>query len=172
MLAYQPHDQASGGSLLFDLHRAHEDVLGGMEELGRLTRDSGPDEQLLCKARWKLSQASMRRRLLWARILGHLAPIAEPGVRNELMRLQELDIELLGVSTAHIGQWTTESIVRDWPGYCAASREMRRKMIARMEEEKRILYPLLREGRTTTRATRSGVSGGSISRPPDIGNAA
>lgn len=157
MLTCRPHDQASSGSLLFDLHRVHEEVLGGMEELGRLTRDSSPDEQSLGNARWKLSRASMRRRLLWARILTHLAPSAEAAVRDELLRLQQLDIELLGASTTYITTWTTESIVRDWSGYCAASREMRWKMIARMEQEKRILYPLLREGRTMTHASPSGV---------------
>lgn len=172
MLTFRPNDQASSGSLLFDLHRAHEDVLGGMEELGRLTRDIRPDEQSLCNARWKLSRASMRRRLLWATILTHLAPSADANVTDELLRLQQLDIELLGASTTHITTWTTESIVRDWPGYCAASREMRWKMIARMEEEKRVLYPLLRGDRIITRARSFNVFNGSIPRRPDVGNAA
>lgn len=172
MLTCRSHDQAGSGSLLFDLYRAHEDVLGGMEALGRLTRDPSPDEQSIGIARWKLSQASMRRRLLWARILTHLTPCADAAAKEELLRLQKLDIELLGASTAHIGTWTTDAIVRDWPGYCAASREMRWKMIARMEEEKRVLYPLLRGGHTMTHAGRWSVNDGSISWRPDVGNAA
>lgn len=154
-----PDFRANGGSLLMDLHRAHEDVLGGMEELGRLTRDSLPDDQALSSARWKLSQASMRRRLLWARILGHLAPVVDRDANDDLLRLQKLDIELLGASTDHIKKWTIDAIIADWPGYCLASRHMRWKMIARMEEEKRVLYPLLRG--------RHGQSHGSTPRLPE-----
>lgn len=172
MLGHHPHDQSSGGSLLFDLHRAHEDVLGGMEELGRLTGERAPDGRSLNSARWKLSRASMRRRLLWAKILRYLAPSADAGVRHELLRLQRHDIELLGASTLRIQNWTTESIVRDWPGYYAAAREMRQRMLARMEEEKRILYPLLRACVSTSRATRSGVNDGSIWPRPNVDSAA
>lgn len=146
MLSCKPDHQADSGSLLVDLHRAHEDVLGSMEELCRLTRDWLPDEQALGCARWKLGKAGMLRRRLWARILGHLAPTVDRDARDELLRLQKLDIDLLCASTEHIRRWTIESIVGDWQGYCAASRAMRSKMISRMEEEKRVLYPLLRAG--------------------------
>lgn len=144
MIARHFEVQPNSDPLLFELHRAHDFIVQAMEGLIRLTSSSRPDDALLREARLKLSRASIRRQLLWADILHFLAPKVGRFARRELRRLQEIDIKLLRASTEHARAWTAEAVFADWPGYCEASRSMRGKMIAAMEAERRILYPLLR----------------------------
>lgn len=136
-------------SLLLELHLAHERVLGAMEVLGRLTRECAPNEDRLSNARWKLSAASMHRRLLVRTIHDRLAPSATMTEAVDLRRLQILDAEIRQASTDHISNWTTSAILLDWPGYCEASIAIRGEMIGYLEEEKRVLNPMLRFSRTS-----------------------
>lgn len=48
-------------------------------------------------------------------------------------------------SSAHVSKWTIDAVEADWPTYCAASGMMRLRMMARIDAEKRIVYPLLKE---------------------------
>lgn len=128
---------------LEQLENAHRELIGAMENLGRLTRDDEPDIEQLSEARWKISSASLARRMLWGRILSWLLPRVQPEQSAQLQRLQHADGELLSASTKHVARWTSPTILADWPGYRSASRDMRWKMIAAIEMEKKILRPML-----------------------------
>ena len=141
-----PQDRAShqtAASLLAELGQAHEALLDAMGELERITLGPVPDGQQFTTVRWRLSRASLTRRMLWTRILGYLLPRVGEAAADDLRRLQDADIDLLRTSIRHVSQWTTEQALADWRGYCQASLTMRGRMVAGIEAEKRILYPML-----------------------------
>jgi hypothetical protein len=134
---------ANPSFLLDELKAAHANLLRAIEEIDQLTRGPVPSRELLDSIRWRLSKASLSRRLLWGKILCVLSPIVGESIRAELRHLQETDIQLLRDSTQHVAKWTTENIIDDWPAYCRASERMRSKMGDAVAEEKRTLYPIL-----------------------------
>ena len=135
--------QANPSGLLAELKRAHEDLLRAIEELAELTAGPAPAKGDLVSIRWKVSSASLSRRLLWGRILMSLSGRVDPAEQHKLRRLQDLDIELLRTSTKHVGAWTSEAILEDWAGYCRDSRDMRAKMIEAITSEQELLFPIL-----------------------------
>jgi hypothetical protein len=137
--------QPNSGALLAELKRAHEDLLRAIEELAELTAGPAPPKGDLVNIRWKVSSASLSRRLLWGRILMSLTGCVGPTEQQKLRKLQDMDIELLRKSTKHVGAWTSEAILEDWPGYCRDSRDMRAKMIEAITLEQETLFPILHE---------------------------
>lgn len=146
MQTRQSHTGTGWSEFLFRLHRAHEELLAALEAVELLTRQLAPDPSLLGTARWKLSKASMCRRLLAAEIIAQLRARTEGGDRDKLLRLQEGEAELLALGTDHVRRWTAEEIAADREGFCEAARAMRLRLIARMAEERRVFHPLLRAG--------------------------
>ena len=114
-----------------------------MNAVDILTRGQVPAKPKLTAMRWSLSKASLARRMLWGKILTALSPGLSTDQTVALRRLQEWDINLLRASTHHVSKWTTEAVLANWSGYCAASRSIRRKMAANVDAEKVILYPIL-----------------------------
>ena len=134
---------ATAAFLLGELEDAHSILLGAIEELAELTRGAVPDKERLVEVRWRVSEASLIRRLLWGRIHAYLSEHAVGEFENSLRDLQEADMVLIRVSTEHVGRWTADAVIEDWPGYCSASTNMRRRLIEGVELEKRLLYPIL-----------------------------
>ena len=125
------------------LKEAHANLINAVDELARLTLGPLPDKDVLIGTRWKVSDASLSRRLIWGRIHAHLSNRVDPNVERDLRHLQDMDARLIRTSATHVARWTAESITEDWPGYCRASELMRRQMIEAVGEERRLLYPLL-----------------------------
>lgn len=125
------------------LKDAHAELLASIDTLAELTTGPVPAREQLVSVRWNVSKASLARRLLWGRILAHLAGRVDEREEDELRQLQEADLQLFRGSTAHIATWTADRIIDDWPAYCEASRVMRGKMLEGMAMEKRLLYPML-----------------------------
>jgi hypothetical protein len=128
---------------LDELQRAHSVLLAAIMELAQLTKGPLPSREVLNRARWTLSRASLSRRMLWTRILCDISPNGDQRARGDLQRLQQIDMRLLRDSTEHVARWTAEAIAGDWPGYGRASAQMRSKMMEALEAEQRLLYPLL-----------------------------
>ena len=129
--------------MLAELQQAHGVLLGAMDAVDILTRGLVPDKDTLTAKRWNLSKASLARRMLWGKILTGLSPGLSANRTDALRRLQDWDINLLRASTHHVAKWTTEAVLANWSGYCAASRSIRRKMAANLDAEKMILCPIL-----------------------------
>ena len=125
------------------MNEAHETLLRAMVAMDILTRGQVPARAKLTSTRWNLSKASLARRMLWGKILTSLSAELSADRTDALRRLQDGDINLLRASTHHVSKWTTEAVLANWDGYCAASRSIRRKMAAGIDAEKRILYPML-----------------------------
>lgn len=143
---------------LSQLQDAHIRVLNAIEELAQLTDRPVPNKDELPTVRWRLSAASLSRRLLWGRIHSLLASrTADQKIDNDLRHLQEVDRNLMHASTNHVGRWNLDAIFDDWTGYCEASKAMRRKMTDAISEEKRLLYPILSEFESEDRAWPSDI---------------
>ena len=133
----------TAASLLDELRQAHSALLDAIAELEAITHEPAPDSERFTAVRWRLSRASLTRRMLWTRILGHLLPRVGEAAADELRQLQDADIDLLRTSIRHVSKWTTQGALADWTAYCAASRTMRGRMAAGIEAEKQLLYPML-----------------------------
>lgn len=148
-LAYQrtyelTRNASPSGTLLIQLAGTHDQLVREMEKLDHLTLGSLPAASALTAARWQLSQASLRRRSLSTRIIDFLSTRLDNGGEG-LKTLREADQAMMRRSAQHVGKWSTESICRDWNGYCAASRDIRLHMRAHMLVEKQTLFPLLEQ---------------------------
>lgn len=143
--------QAISSGLLAEIIKAHEDLLEAIGELAELTSGPAPAKGDLVNIRWKVSSASLSRRLLWGRILISLSGRVDAAEQQKLRRLQDMDIDLLRTSTKHVGAWTPEVILEDWSGYCRDSRDMRAKMTEAIRSEQELLFPILHRMGTGTR---------------------
>lgn len=142
---YVPESAHVARTLLSELRNAHRHLISQLLAMDALTSEREVDPTMCATSRWRLSQASLGRRLLVARICDYFLPRLDPDWRTELRALAEADRGLLLVSSAHLGRWPASSIQADWPGFCSASREMQRKTHAHIALEQRVLYPLLEE---------------------------
>jgi hypothetical protein len=142
MMTDPRQNQATPG-LLAEYEKNHAELLSAMAVMDSVTRATLADRNLFSNARWRLSHASFKRRMLWGRIYRRLAPRAGPYQAAALDRIQATDLELIHQSAAHVGKWTTDAVEADWPGYCEASRAIRWKMNAHIGAERRVVYPLL-----------------------------
>ena len=128
---------------LESLKEAHSNLVQAISALEGLTRGPVPMRERLVEARYRLSKASLERRLLWGRIHAYLSRSASREAESDLRKLQQSDIALLRAAASHVGKWTTDVIFEDWLGYCRASAAMRVKLTDAAALEERLLYPLL-----------------------------
>jgi hypothetical protein len=130
--------------MLAELRDAHAEIIAWIDELEILTSFETPDRVQLTGVRWRLSQASRRRSdIIERNVYRTLLNGTDGHARDELLKLKAIGVELRQYSARHVDEWTIEKIVEDWPGYRQASFAMRNSMRARIDEERRILYPLL-----------------------------
>ena len=130
-------------ALLVQLRDAHERLLGEMEKLDRITLGPLADGSEFAAARWQLSQASLRRRTLSARVAEFLVGRIDDGDARRLKMLQSENQVAVTRSARHIRDWTTQTIRQDWIGYGMASRQIRMQMTANILLEQQMLYPIL-----------------------------
>ena len=131
------------GFWLDQLEEAHSRLLGAIDHLQQLAEGPAPDKELLVTVRWRVSEASLARRLLWGRIHDALARQCDPIVERDLRELQEADIRLIRASADHVARWPADAVIGDWEGYCRASEAMRRQMTDAVAVERRLLCPIL-----------------------------
>jgi hypothetical protein len=114
-----------------------------MAVLDELTRGALPGKDSIVEARWNISRASLARRVLWNKISDHLSRRQCDITTRDLRALMGSDMALLRASSAHLSRWGIDAVMLDWSGYCTASLDIRWKMDAAVEAEKRLLYPML-----------------------------
>lgn len=136
-------DRGHSAHLLAEFRLAHDALVRTMADLDDLTRGPLPSKAQIVEARWRISRASLARRMLWKRVYDHLSRFIVQSSSSDLNRLQEADTALLRASSAHVSRWGIDAVISDWSGYCQASLEIRWKMKACMGAEKRLVYPML-----------------------------
>ena len=142
-------------AMLAELREAHAALVVALAEMERVTHDPAADRLRYSRARWRLSNASLARRALWQRIHHSLAGCALGADARTIAELQETDLALLRASADHIREWITPTVEAKLEQYCAASRDIRRKMKAGISAEQRLLYPLLERAGRAVRSARA-----------------
>lgn len=126
-----------------DLPALHDALIATIAELAALTARDAPDEAPIASTRYKLTRLSTARRRAIEMLCAALIPGLPPHDAEKLRRLQDDNTTQRGSSSRHIAEWAPRDIVKNWPGYRAASATMRAAMLAQIEREKTLLYPLI-----------------------------
>ena len=140
---YVPESADVARTFLAELRQTHRDMLAHIQQLESLSQEAEPDRARLTTLRWRLGQASLARRLLASRICEYFEPRLGPAQVQELHELRRADREMLRMSAAHLGKWTSETSLRDWEGYCRDGQASRRRSHDHIALEQQVLYPLL-----------------------------
>lgn len=125
------------------LQTLHGQLLEMIDELEALCARPGPDEAALAALRYRLTRTSGARRKLIEKLCAELqATLPETRVAS-IRALRESNVAAMTSSSDHIGTWSLREIMKDWPGYCQASQQIRRSMRDQIELERTTLYPYL-----------------------------
>lgn len=114
-----------------------------MASFNELTLGPLPDHAALATARWRLSNASLHRRTLSARITQFLGRRADIGGSEAICAVRSADNQMMQRSAEHVRDWTVQAITGDWEGYCRASRKIRAHMTNHLTLEREVVFPLL-----------------------------
>lgn len=142
---YIPESALIARTMLGEIRHAHRNLIAQIEAMDAMTAGDLADPVLFASGRWRLSQASLGRRLLAARVCDYFLPRLGPDKRASLVQLIAADQALLKDSSAHLCRWTTEHVRGDWTGFRTASCVMWRKTYAHIASEQRVLYPMLEQ---------------------------
>lgn len=142
---YIPESALVARTMLGELRSAHRNLIAQLAAMEALTAGALADPVLCANGRWRLSQASLGRRLLATRVCDYFLQRLVADKRTALLQLIAADQALLKDSSAHLGRWTAEHVRDDWTGFRAASREMWRKTFEHIASEQRVLYPMLEQ---------------------------
>lgn len=127
------------------LQQEHRILRGITGELrSRISEDRCSDPAGLAQCRWKLARmVTAHLAQEDAHVYGPLAHDPRPEAVAISRRFrQELGL-LLGQFSAHIGKWSAEAVIADWPGYCREAMALLEALDTRIECEDEELYPLL-----------------------------
>ena len=130
-------------SMLSQMRRAHHALVAQIANMESLTVGIRYEPAACMAGRWKISQASLARRVLSARICDYLLARRGPHETERLLALRHADRDLLRLSAGHVANWSPQAIGVDWRGYCAASCAIRMRMRKQIFHEESVLYPLL-----------------------------
>jgi hypothetical protein len=143
----QPSALTPAAKMLSELQAAHVKLLAYISEMDRLCQPPAKCAQELTAARFRLSHASLSRRVLVEQVCGYLGPLVNDTDAQALRSLAKERFDYIVRSTAHISRWPIEKVAQDWSGYCVASRAIRREMARTVETEKSALYAMLQRYR-------------------------
>ena len=146
----------SAGELLGALRDAHAGLRVEIANMDLITQGRTSDSLAYANARWKISQASLKRRQLAAEARHLLLAAGTDADKAVLKTLEEAEQHMMRRSREHIGSWTIARIDRDWDGYCSASRMIRWHMSAHLLVERRTLFPLLDRAARRANSLHSG----------------
>ncbi|MFW2829926.1 hypothetical protein [Sphingomonas sp. ID0503] len=122
-----------------DLAAAHAELRRLIDAIEAETARPLPDIAGLTSVRMKLTQASRRRTALVDEIVRRNRVAASAEQRAHLETLWTDLQQARMISAGHIGRWTVQAIKADWPGYCAASADLRIRMRAQIDREAALL---------------------------------
>jgi hypothetical protein len=131
--------------VLAELRLHHEKIRVLLQELEMLCRDQHADIAKVSAVRLDLTRASRARSaFLNAIVYPKLLRFCSPDKRIAIEKLKSEGLLMLVRSGDHLRRWTSREVAADWPGYCLASSAARQSMLARIEHEADLLYPLLK----------------------------
>ena len=129
--------------LTSEYKRAYEQMLAALAALDELSLDATPNQLRVSHTRLRITRASHEIRAVFQKIMSILSESASPTLARKVELLVQMHVELRQASRRHIGTWTQAQAQADWPGYCRASAELRRRWRETMDRERQLLHPLL-----------------------------
>lgn len=127
--------------MLAKLKALHDELLAAISGLTALTDRGLPDRSRLADQRLALSRASAARSLLLElEIYPYLLATLPAEDAQAVRRLRTEALAQRVSSAGHVGRWTIDAAMADWPGYCEASRAMRTAMRQQIAAEQSLLY--------------------------------
>lgn len=100
-------------------------------------------QQSVGTLRWQLARQLMSHLALEDRIFyPAMQRLTEERARSTALRLQAEIGTLAQDFSAYMYRWSDDRVAREWPLFCAETREILAALAARMEQEERLLYPL------------------------------
>ena len=119
---------APSAVLLEQLSGAHDQLMVEIENIERITHGPQPESGEITVGRWRISQASLKRRTLAASIHDFLANRLDGADVESVKKVQLADQDMMRLSARHVGAWPIKAISKDWQGYCDASDAIRAHM--------------------------------------------
>lgn len=126
-----------------ELQTLHEQLLVMIDELEALCARPNADEAALAALRYRLTRTSGARRKLIETLCVELQMTLPQTEIAPIRALRESNVAAMTSSSDHIGTWSLREIMKDWQGYCHASRQIQQSMRNQIELEKTTLYPYL-----------------------------
>jgi hypothetical protein len=126
-----------------DLETLHGELLEMLDTLEALCASSTPDESALAALRYRLTRTSGARRKLVETLCVELQMTLPKAEIAPIRALREANIAAMTSSSDHIGTWSLRQVMKDWSGYCLASKQIRRAMREQIALEQDTLYPYL-----------------------------
>ena len=163
-LLYMPESAHVAKTLLTQLREAHRELMRQISAMEKLTSAEAVDPVECAGQRWRLSQASLTRRLLAARICDYFLRRMDPAESVELKALVEADQALLRASSAHLGRWSAGALHADWSAFCRDSRDMLARTQRHIAREQQVLYPQLERLAEQCQRLGNGASDGARTR--------
>jgi hypothetical protein len=133
----------SQGETMPALQTLHRQLLEMIDELEALCALPKANEAALAGLRYRLTRTSGARRKLVEKLCADLEMTLPQPQFVPIRALRESNAAAMTSSSDHIGTWSLREIMKDWPGYCQASQQIRRSMRDQIELERRTLYPYL-----------------------------
>jgi len=131
--------------LLNQLKDVHEEVRATIKGLAEVLADANPDTQALSRIRMKLTRATGKwRTFVQCTVLPELTQVT-PDQARLLAEMRSEAAEFAITKSTHISRWSTRVTEGDIAGYRRASADMRSALLARLDREAAILYPLLKD---------------------------
>ena len=125
-----------------DLRTLDDELLAALGALEELNARDDFDLKVLAGVRYRISRTIVARRKLVDALLRKI--IAQGGENAEIARAEnERSMAVRARYTAHVGAWTPAAVAQDWPGYCAASADLRALIRTKLAQQKPVLYPWL-----------------------------
>jgi hypothetical protein len=125
------------------LKAAHVELRTCLDEVEALTTGPLASRPVYCSARFRISNASLKRRATFNFVCNKLSQSATAGEADTIARLRSDDLALIKRSAQHVRDWPAEQIDADWRGYCRASQFIRDLMARELRAVEETLFPIL-----------------------------
>ena len=153
--AYTPEDPDPKASkdLLSVVEKVYGHLMECLTEMREVTSGPVAEHFRYTRARYRISNASLKRRQLFDRICTELEPRLSGADSARLRALRQKDRAYLHHSANYVTKWTPDAVFADWRSYSEEAKDIQRHMEEVAEEQLRVLTPLLmRYGRAGRRS--------------------
>lgn len=132
-------------ALLRDWDDAVRELAGCFGELEKILARPGPEPAALTSVRLRIAGLRLSRGSLASDVSTLLSGSLSDADEAMLQDLHRSHRTMLQIAAAHTGKWTLAAIAGNWAEYRRATRELILRWVAKVERERRLLYPLVQQ---------------------------